>query len=177
MDRYLVVQVHLKGDFFLMFDKVRYYEFSCICGCDKKHQVMKNDNISYDWETIFEQHKQQIYGSLCSFDNLEDIFQYVIKERIMYNRITKPMGFPYVYRVSLQDWTTISLNLDYDNFTKTVLDNFDSTLLEVKSLKEENKSLKKRNELLENMLSYQPDGDGAKECKNHFIELQSKKSF
>lgn len=148
------------------------FMFICLCGCNKRYVVYdnndNNDRIP-DFIAILHEHIQQIYNTLCHFDHLEDTFQYLIKERITYNPYCDGM-LSRIYRVSLQDWSVLPFDIWTNKFNTTneLLNYFNLMIRENKSLKDQNTELQKENELLKNMIHYHPDGEGAKECEEHY---------
>lgn len=85
------------------------FTYECLCGCGKNYStkldlrsltVDECFHISHK-DRITRQNIKQIYESICNFDHIEDIFNYLIIESI----VTKNDVVSSLYKLSLNDWS------------------------------------------------------------------------
>jgi len=104
-----------------------------------------------------------------TFNNIRDALAYY-KSHVGYGYLFKNGGF--IFKISLEYDSVENLGDYY-----TVRRNLCSLHDKVESLENEIHALKSENEILKTMIHYQPDGDGAKECQQHFSSLCSHSLF
>ena len=142
-----------------------YIFYTCVCG---KGFIERS---SFDISEFI----TKISNNICLFDNLSELSSHITNKDNIYKNEIHDIPLP----GSGIQFNWYKLQNEFIDVISAVevtkkLVTLDET---IKHLETENKSIKAENEKLKLALYYQPGGEGEKECKKHFTELQFNKSF
>ena len=136
--------------------------------------VSRSDNIIRLESTRTESAKNTVKNNMktiyesngLKFDTIIELNEFVRSTKIKVGRKRSR----WICRISLTNNTVEEIGSLRDIYDKYI----DDCIEDMKQLRKANELLKSENETLKTMLHYQPDGDGAKECKEHFESLCEK---
>lgn len=132
-------------------------KYMCLCG------RMLNLHYTPDCYPSEQELFEDIDSFVCKFDNLNDVYDAIIKAMC-----TSMAMRNYIENCRLYKLDAHKKKIEQIDFNLGDIVNY------CNNMKNQILSLQNQNTLLENMLSYQPDGTGALEAQTHFESLNKK---